>query len=176
MAISAQDLFKYGFANDPRELYQTESTKLKADYDERIADWRARLEQGRQRGASENFFNMLDRQYETIQQQRDRAFERLDQRVQRQEEILETRLSSPSIQRRVLERKTQEMQAQAAEAAEKRRQESEVMQRESAERQASRFRARGSARAGARPMLSAARMAPQQTMAPEQTLGAFMPK
>jgi hypothetical protein len=185
MDITLEDLVKYGFAEDPNVFLQTERSRLKSEYDQQLANWQTSVNQARERGASDRLFASLDRQYDRITQRRQNDFDRLEQRYDTLASRVESRLESPVFQRKVMEQKTREVEQQRAEqarqaaaAAEQRRQEAEGMQREQAERQAGRFRARaaGGARQSLRPMLSAARMAPEQTMAPGQTLGTFMPK
>lgn len=185
MDITLQDLIKYGFAEDPNTFLQSERTRLTSEYDQQLAEWRTRVDQAKAGNARDAVFASLDRQYDRITQRKQNDFDRMEQRYDTLVSRVESQLESPVFQRKVMAEKTKEVEQQRAEqsrqaaaAAEKRRQEAEGMQREQAERQAGRFRARaaGGARQSLRPMLSTARMAPQQTMAPEQTLGAFMAK
>lgn len=185
MAITLEDLVKYGYAEDPNAFLQSEKSRIDAEFDQQMSQWRSNLEQAKQRGASDRLLASFERQYDRMMTRKENAYNRMESQFDRLTQRVEERLESPVFQRKVLQAQTQELQAQREEqareqaaVAERQRQEREGMQREEAERQAGRFRARafGGGRGVARPMLSAARMSPEQSLAPSQSLGAFMPK
>jgi hypothetical protein len=172
--------------------YQTGIERFNEVYKPRIDLYSGALENAKKSG-DEGRISTAERRLQSVMEQRDRAIQGLEAKEQdfvsrrtKSIESFQARMEAPAFQQG-LEYEKQQIRTKQAEAevarvaeqrkaeAEKFRMQQEGFQREEAERQASRFRARGS-RGASRPMLSAARMAPEQTMAPAQTLGAFMSK
>lgn len=162
--IKTQEQIKYYSAQDPAAGYGDVIESLRSQEE----SWQRRYEEAEAR--------LLDR------------YQEFDTRTTKRLESIYGQLSSDKFRKNLrlekLEAATQEKKAEAAKVAAEReaaaakfKQQQEASVREEAERKAGRARARtGGSRAAARPMLSAARMSPEQTMAPEQTLGTFMPK
>lgn len=124
-----------------------------------------------------------DRDLVKIDQQFEKFVNEQDALIARYESKLDAPRFKQNLQREQIAEKAQQAQVETARIAQQRqdeaerfRREREASVREEAERKASSFRARtGGSRAAARPMLSAARMSPEQTLSPMQTLGTFMP-
>lgn len=181
-----------GLRSEIDNYYTTETARIDAGYMPRIQDFERKLKSARE-SKNQNLIQFYDKVLSSTQQQRESAIQRMEdrsgsfsERKMRQIDYVQSLIDDPSFQAAIERERsqiaTEQARAETAKVAEQRRVaaeqarvEREVSQREQAERQAGRFRARGS-RGASRPMLSAARMAPEQTMAPAQTLGAFMPK
>lgn len=177
--------------------YETGKARIAEVYRPRLEQYQGALDNAKNpqfgRDPDEGRIAVAQRRVQSLMEQQDRAIQGLEAKAEdfmsrrtKSIESLQARMDAPVFQQGLEYEKqqirTQQAEAEVARVAEQRRAEAEKFrmqqegsQREEAERQASRFRARGS-RGASRPMLSAARMAPEQTMAPAQTLGAFMPK
>jgi len=169
------EMLRFGIIEDIETPFQKRIKDLQDYYNERESFYTERIRYYENKDNTTRAKELEERWVNLSKKIDDRfasAQASYDRRVAQQE----AKIDSPIYQRRLSEAQLKETQAKAAAEQEKMRQEKEVMQREEGERQAARFRARGGGRAGARPMLATARMAPQQTMAPGQTLGTFMPK
>lgn len=168
------EMLRFGLITDYRPDYEKRVSEIEAYRKERKDFYTERIK----------YYDQKDRQdrVQEYEQRYNDLMGRLDERLasaeasyERKTERMNERVDNPIYQTRLAKLQLDETKQKQAAAQEKMRQEKEVMQREEGERQAARFRARGS-RAGARPMLSTARISPAQTMAQQDTLGAFMPK
>ena len=177
--------------------YEVGKQRITEAYRPRLEQYQGALENARNpqfgRDVNEERVANAERRVRSVMEQQARAIEGLDAKAEdfmarrtKSIESFKARIDNPVFQQGLeterAEIRTRQAQAEAARVAEQRKAEAEKFrlqqegfQREEAERQASRFRARGS-RGANRPMLSAARMAPEQSLAPSQSLGAFMPK
>lgn len=172
--------------------YANQRARFEQAYLPRIESFRSKLAEAEERN-NPNLVQFYRENIESQQEKLESAYQMIEDRAEsfaqkRMERIdyLNRLMDDPAfeagVERERAQVAAQQAQAEAAKIAEQRRVaaeqarvEREVSQREQAERQAGRFRARGS-RAAGRPMLSAARMSPEQLLAPSQSLGAFMPK
>lgn len=181
-----------GLRSEIDNYYTTETARIDAGYMPRIQDFEQKLKDAR-KNKNQNLVQFYDKMLSSTQQKRESALKMVEdrsgsfsERRMKQIDYVQGLIDEPSFQSAIERERaqiaTEQARAETAKVAEQRRVaaeqarvEREVSQREQAERQAGRFRARGS-RAAGRPMLSAARMSPEQSLAPSQSLGAFMPK
>jgi len=169
------EMLRFGIIRDVDAPYQQRLKEIRNYYDDRRSYYTDRVRYYMGKGNEEKV-KQLETRWSELEQKLDARLNTTQERYDRELERQQEDINSPIYRKRLSEAQLKETREKAAVAQEKMRQEQEVMQREEGERQAARFRARGGGRAGARPMLATARMAPQQTMAPGQTLGTFMPK
>lgn len=169
------EMLRFGIIQDIETPFKQRMKEINDYYAERKSFYKERIGYYEQKGRDDRV-QEYEQRWKDVSQRIDERLASAEASYEKKLAKQEERIDSPIYQRRLSEAQLKETREKAAAAQEKMRQEQEVMQREEGERQAARFRARGGGRAGARPMLATARMAPQQTMAPGQTLGTFMPK
>lgn len=181
MAITVQDMIRFGLVQDPKAYLESETKKWNDYYNEQIASQRQRIETASSDEMYNRAYERLDQIVERREQQVSRINQRYEDLLKKQDAALESPVLMTVARQRLeteLNQQREQMRKEQAAIAEQQRREREGMQREQAERESGRSRARraGGGRITGRPLLSAARMAPEQTMAPQQTLGAFMAK
>jgi chromosome segregation ATPase len=180
--ITIQDLIKYGLARDVGPVREQILTQRNTSYEEQLAklerDLNRRVGQAEAAGNDRKKITSLEREYNAsvkkLESDRTKALSSLEQRFNAEQEMYERRLEDPRVIRQISEFRTaehqQELQRIKTESEGVQRK-VEGVQREAAERQAGRLRARGGR--GARQMLSTARLSPESMgVGGQSTLGA----
>lgn len=172
--ITLEDLIKYDRARDVGPVRETTLRERNTLYDEQSAklerDLNRRTEQAEKSGQGQKKITLLEKEYNAsvkkLEADRAKALSIIEQRFDAEAATYERRLEDPSVILRVSQAQLLEQrkinEAQLAEKQEQLKRiktEAQGVQRESAERQAGRMRARGGR--GSRQMLSSARLSPQ---------------
>lgn len=176
--ITIEDLIKYGLARDVEPARKQSLEERGAMYSRRISLLErqtdrqiAALEQAGMGSPDTKKIKALSdafgKEYSKIEKERDAAFDRINQRYDSELASYERLLQRPDTIRQVSSLRSAEQQKEL----DRIRGETEVVQRESAEREAGRLRARSGR--GSRQMLASARLSPQgMGVGGESTLGA----
>jgi transcriptional regulator with XRE-family HTH domain len=176
--IAIEDLIKYGLARDVEPARKQSLEERGAMYSRRISLLErqtdrqiAALEQAGMGSPDKKKIKALSdafgKEYSKIEKERDAAFDRINQRYDSELASYERLLQRPDTIRQVSSLRSAEQQKEI----DRIRGETEVVQREAAEREAGRLRARGGR--GSRQMLASARLSPQgMGVGGESTLGA----
>lgn len=174
--ITIQDLVKYGLARDIEPLKKTAVSETSARFEREIDRLNSTIGrdiavlQEANKGQSSKA-KSLERAYgknlDRIEAEKEKAFGQIEKRYQSEIDRQKRMLEQPETIRQVSALRSAEQQKEL----DRIRGEKETVQRESAEREVSRRRARGGR--GSRQMLANARLAPQQMgIGGESTLGA----
>lgn len=172
--ITIEDLIKYGLARDIEPVRQESLAERGAFYSRQIArldastdKQLAQLQEAGKTKQAKSVAKTYGRELDKIEKDRDAAFERINERFNKELASYERLLERPETIRQISSLRSAEQEKELSRV----RSETEAVQRESAERQASRVRARGGR--GGRQMLASARLSPQgMGVGGESTLGA----
>jgi hypothetical protein len=173
MAITVQDLIRFGLIQDPKEYLQSETQRWRGYYEERVAEQQKRIKEA----TSDSQYDARSAQLDEIVKQREQRFDIIDQRytslLKRQDEALESPGIISAARQRIeseIGKQREELQARSREDQEKFRVESEGIERGQAEREAGRIRSRR-AGAGGRGMLAGYGLSVPQGIGGKSTLG-----
>jgi chromosome segregation ATPase len=173
--ITIQDMIRYGLARNVDPVREQTLAQRNTSYDEQLAklerDLNRRVEQAEASGLGRGRITSLEREYNAavkkLESDRTRALSSIEKRFADEQAMYERRLEDPKWIRQISQLRTQEQQQEIQRI----KTESEGVQRETAERQAGRLRARSGR--GSRQMLASARLSPQgMGVGGESTLGA----
>lgn len=161
--ITLEDLIKYDQARDVGPVREATLRERNTLYDSQLAklerDLERRTQQAEKSGQGQKKITSIEREYNAsikkLEADRAKALSSIEKRFDAEAAMYERRLEDPSVIRRVSQAQLSEQQEQLKRI----KTEAEGVQREFAERQAGRMRARGGR--GSRQMLSSARLSPQ---------------
>jgi hypothetical protein len=173
MAITAQDLIRFGLIQDPKAYLDTETKKARDAYESDIAKQYQVIRSATTDREYDRAYDQLNR----LVEQRERKFTQIDQQYTRLLARQDQALESPGIigaaRQRIeseIGKQREELQARSREDQEKFRVESEGIERGQAEREAGRIRSRR-AGAGGRGMLAGYGLSVPQGIGGKSTLG-----
>jgi hypothetical protein len=180
--ITIKDMIRYGLARNVDPVREQTLAQRNTSYDEQFAklerDLNRRVEQAEASGLGRGRITSLEGEYNAavkkLEADRSRALSSIEKRFADEQAMYERRLEDPKWIQQISQLRTQEQQQEMQEQQQEIQRikaESEGVQRETAERQAGRLRARSGR--GSRQMLASARLSPQgMGVGGESTLGA----
>lgn len=174
--ITIEDLIKYGMARDIEPIRKQSLAERNAVYDRQVdlytriydRDINALQVAGKgQTSQASSLTKAYEQNLAKIEKDREASIGRLESRFQEEADRYKSNLQNPVVIKQVGDLKLKEIRDQA-EAV---RAQTETLQREGAERQASSVRARMGRVRGDRQMLSSARLSPEVGIGGKSTLG-----
>ena len=165
MAITAQDLIRFGLITDPKAYLEAETKRLNDFYAEQISAQRQRIQSATTDAQYNRGYEALNRLVEQREQRLSAVDTRYNELLRRQERALESPVLAIVARQRIEE----EVGQQRAQMQEESRMEMEGIQRGEAEREAARARSRRAG--GGRGMLAGYGVSLPQGIGGRATLG-----
>lgn len=167
MAITVQDLIRFGLVQDPKAYLESETKRWTDYYNEQIGQQRQSIESARTDAQYNRGYERLDR----IVNQREQRFSIIDQQYNRLLKRQDEALESPVLLTVATQRMRQESEQKLAEQKRQLDQRSEELQRTAAERESSRARSRRAGGGSGRAMLAGYSLSVPEGVGGRATLG-----
>lgn len=167
MAITIQDLIRFGLVQDPKVYLESEMKKARDFYTERIGEQQKTIQSAR---TDDQYNRGYDRLNQLVDQ-REQQFSRIDQQYNRLLKRQDEALESPVLLTVASQRIREESQQKLAEQKRELDQRSEELQRTGAEREASRAKSRRAGGGSGRAMLAGYGLTVPEGISGRSTLG-----
>lgn len=167
MAITVQDLIRFGLVQDPNAYLQSEGKRVRDYYNEQIQQQQEAIKSARTDSQYERGYERLDRLVNQREQRLSLVDQQYNRLLKRQDEALE----SPVLLTVATQKLRQESEAKLAEQRRALEQRSEELQRTTAEREASRARSRRAGGGSGRAMLAGYSLSVPEGVGGRATLG-----